>query len=130
LYKDLSFTIPVGKSGDCLDRISVRFNEILQSLRIINQIINKFPEGSFIKKINVSHLEFQSGAISYGIECPHGLFKIYTEVDKNNINSLVVKGPSLNSLILSEEILAGNKLEDIDLILMSLDISPGEIIST
>ena len=129
-YKDLSFTIPVGKSGDCLDRVSVRFNEILQSLRIINQIINKFPEGSFIKKINISHLEFQSSEISYGIECPHGLFKIYMEVDKNNIDSLVVKGPSLNSLILSEEILAGNKIEDIDLILMSLDISPGEIINT
>ncbi len=129
-YKELSFTIPVGKSGDCLDRISVRFSEILQSLRIINQIINKFPEGDFIKKINVSHLEFQSSEISYGIECPHGLFKIYLEVDKNNINSLLVKGPSFNSLILSEEILAGNKIEDIDLILASLDISPGEIISS
>jgi len=129
-YKDFSFTIPIGKTGDCLDRISVRFKEIFQSLRIINQIINKFPSGSFIKKINLSHLEFQSSAVSYGIECPHGLFKIYIEVEKNNINSLVVKGPSINSLILSEEILKGNKIEDIDLILMSLDISPGEIIST
>src|SRR4030043_1809110 len=119
--------MPGGRSGDCLDRVSVRFNEMVQSLRIINQIINKFPEGSFIKKINVSHLEFQSSAISYGIECPHGLFKIYIEVDKNNVNSLVVNGPSLNSLILSEEILAGNKIEDIDLILMSLDIRPGGI---
>lgn len=130
LYKDLSFTIPVGKSGDSLDRISVRFNEMLQSLRIINQIINKFPEGDFIKKINVSHLEFQFSEISYGIECPHGLFKMYLEVGKNNINSLLVKGPSFNSLILSEEILAGNKIEDVDLILASLDISPGEIISS
>lgn len=130
LYKNLSFTIPVGKSGDCLDRVTVRFNEMLQSLRIINQIMNKFPEGDFIKKINMSHLEFQSSEISCGIECPHGLFKIYLEVDKNNINSLLVKGPSSNSLILSEEILPGNKIEDVDLILTSLDISPGEIISS
>ncbi|GAG64079.1 unnamed protein product, partial [marine sediment metagenome] len=48
----------------------------------------------------------------------------------SNINSLIVKGPSINSLILSEEILKENRLEDINLILTSLDISPGEIIST
>ena len=68
--------------------------------------------------------------MSHGIECPHGLFKIYIEVEKSNINSLIVKGPSINSLILSEEILKENRLEDINLILTSLDISPGEIIST
>jgi NADH-quinone oxidoreductase subunit D len=129
-YKDFSFTVPTGKTGDCLDRISIRFNEIFQSLRIIGQIINKFPSGDFVKKINLSHLEFQSGAVSYGIECPHGLFKIYIEVEKSNINSLVVKGPSINSLVLGEEILKGSKIEDINLILMILDISPGEIIST
>jgi len=129
LYKDFSFTVPIGKTGDCLDRILIRFNEIFQSLRIISQIINKFPSGAFIKKINLSHLEFQSGAVSCGIECPHGLFKIYIEVEKSNINSLVVKGPSINSLILSEEILKENRIEDIDLILLSLDISPGEIMN-
>src|SRR4030042_1692385 len=54
LYKDFSFTVPIGKTGDCLDRILIRFNEIFQSLRIISQIINKFPSGAFIKKINLS----------------------------------------------------------------------------
>ncbi len=129
-YKDLSFTVPIGRKGDCLDRVLVRFGEIFQSLRIINQITGKFPEGTYIKKINLSHLEFQPGVISYGIECPHGLFKIYMEVGKRNLNSLIVMGPSINSLILSEEILKGSRIEDIDIILMSLDISPGEIIST
>ncbi len=129
-YKDFSFTVPIGKTGDCLDRVLIRFNEIFQSLRIISQIINKFPSGVFTNEIDLSHLEFRPGAMSCGIECPHGLFKIYIEVGKSNVNSLVVKGPSINSLILSEEILKGNKIEDISLILMSLDISPGEIIST
>jgi len=129
-YRDLSFTVPVGRAGDCLDRVLIRFNEIYQSLRIINQIITKFPEGNYIRKINLLHLEFQPGVISYGIECPHGLFKIYMEVGERKINSLIVWGPSINSLILSEEILKGSKIEDIDLILMSLDISPGEIITT
>lgn len=129
-YKDFSFTVPICRTGDCLDRVLIRFNEIFQSLKIISQIINKFPSGAFIKRINLSRIEFKSEAVSHGIECPHGLFKIYIEVEKSNINSLIVKGPSINSLILSEKILKGNRLEDINLILTSLDISPGEIIST
>ena len=42
---------------------------------------------------------------------------------------MVVKGPSINSLILSEELLKGSKIEDVNIILTSLDISSGEIMS-
>lgn len=129
-YRDLSFTIPAGRTGDCLDRVLVRFAETYQSLRLVNQIMKKFPRGDYIKKINLSNLEFQPGSISYGVECPHGLFKIYMEVEKRNIKSLIIMGPSLNSLILGERVLRGSKIEDIDLILMSMDISPGEIMGT
>lgn len=128
-YKDFLFTSPTGKKGDCLDRVMIRFNEIYQSLRIINQVIKRFPRGMYIKRINLSHIEFQFESVSYGVECPHGLFKIYMEMEKSNINSIIVKGPSINSLILSEEILKGNKIEDINIILTSLDLSPGEIMT-
>ena len=128
-YKDLSFMVPIGRTGDCMDRVLIRFSELYQSLRILNQITKKLPAGASRKKINLSHMEFQLSTISCSIECPHGIFKIYIEVEKNNINSLIVKGPSTNSLILSEEILEKNELEDVSLILASLDISPGEIIS-
>lgn len=128
-YKDFLFTSPVGRKGDCLDRVMIRFNEIYQSLRIINQIIKGLPEGQYIKKINLSHIEFQFESVSYNIECPHGLFKIYMELEKSNINSIIVKGPSINSLILGERVLKGNKIEDVDVILTSLDISPGEVMT-
>ena len=36
----------------------------------------------------------------------------------------------MNSLILGGEIIKGESLEDVDLILMSLDISSGEIMNT
>jgi len=128
-YRDLSFSIPAGKKGDCLDRVAVRFAEIYQSLRLVNQIIDKLPHGDYIKKINLTNIEFQHGTFSYDVECPHGLFKIYMEVDRKEIKSLIVMGPSLNSLILSEKVLRGSRIEDINLILTSMDISPGEIMS-
>ncbi|MEA2016538.1 MAG: hypothetical protein U9O59_07570 [Actinomycetota bacterium] len=128
-YKDLSFKIPIGRRGDCLDRVLMRFSEIFQSLKLIKQIIGKIPPGEHIKKINMSHLEFQPGMTSYVIECPHGLFKIFMEVGRKKVKSMVVMGPSLNSLILGGKILKGNNVEDINMILTSLDISPGEIMS-
>jgi len=51
------------------------------------------------------------------------------ELEKSNINSMIVKGPSINSLILGEEVLKDNRIEDINIILTSLDISSGEIMT-
>jgi NADH-quinone oxidoreductase subunit D len=46
-YQDFQFDIPIGKSGDCYDRFMVRNIEMHQSLRIIQQALDKMPSGSF-----------------------------------------------------------------------------------
>ena len=40
LYANLEFEVPVGCKGDCYDRYLLRIEEMLQSTRIINQILN------------------------------------------------------------------------------------------
>ena len=45
IYDQLDFDIPVGTNGDCYDRYLIRIEEMRQSLRIINQVINTIPEG-------------------------------------------------------------------------------------
>ena len=45
IYDQLDFDIPVGTNGDCYDRYHIRIEEMRQSLRIINQVINTIPEG-------------------------------------------------------------------------------------
>jgi NADH-quinone oxidoreductase subunit D len=45
-YKDLEFDIPVGSTGDCYDRYLVRMEEMRQSLRILEQCVNKIPGGA------------------------------------------------------------------------------------
>jgi len=45
-YKDLDFDIPVGSTGDCYDRYLVRMEEMRQSLRILEQCVNKIPGGA------------------------------------------------------------------------------------
>jgi len=46
-YEDFDFEIPVGTNGDTYDRFLVRNEEIWQSLSIINQALDRLPEGPF-----------------------------------------------------------------------------------
>lgn len=44
-YEKYDFDIPVGTVGDCFDRYLVRMEEMRQSVRILEQVIAKLPEG-------------------------------------------------------------------------------------
>lgn len=44
-YAEVEFDVPVGTYGDCYDRYLCRVQEMRESLRIINQCLNKMPEG-------------------------------------------------------------------------------------
>jgi len=47
-YEQYDFDVPVGTAGDCFDRYLVRMEEILQSLRIIEQALAKLPKGDVL----------------------------------------------------------------------------------
>jgi NADH dehydrogenase I D subunit len=44
-YDEFDFDVPVGENGDTYDRIMIRVEEIRQSSRIIDQVMDKIPEG-------------------------------------------------------------------------------------
>lgn len=61
-YSKLDFEIPVYKEGDAYARLLVRFEEVEQSMRIIEQIIKEIPEGNilsdrFLKQIPPTRLK-------------------------------------------------------------------------
>jgi len=43
--KRFDFEVPLGTKGDNLDRFLVRFNEMEQSMRIVDQALRKLPNG-------------------------------------------------------------------------------------
>jgi len=127
-YRDIHFTVPYARGGSCLDRISVRISEIYQSLRIIRQVIEKIPVGPVVKNINLSRLNFGLIPFTSSVECPHGLFKVFGEVEGNSLRTFTVLGPSEPALSIVCNLLEGNQVDDIEIIMASLDVSGGETI--
>ncbi len=44
-YEDFDFEVPLGENGDVFDRYDVRVREMRQSNRIIEQAIDRLPDG-------------------------------------------------------------------------------------
>jgi len=128
VYSDIHFTIPYARGGSCLERIDIRIKEIYQSARIIGQAINKIPAGPAIKRINLAHLDFEPCYFTSSVECPHGLFKIFAGVEGRMIKAFTVMGPSVPAISAAEKLLEKNTVDDIEVILTSLDISGGEVL--
>jgi len=79
-YNEFDFNIPVGTNGDCYDRFLIRIEEMRQSLRIINQVLNKLVPGE--TKVDLRKFTNSSnsrGLMKTSMEALIHHFKIYTE---------------------------------------------------
>jgi NADH-quinone oxidoreductase subunit D len=77
-YDQVDFDVIVGTTGDCWDRYGIRFNEIRESVRIIEQIVDAMPEGDYRtqdKKITPP----PRSRIDESMEALIHHFKLYTE---------------------------------------------------
>ncbi len=92
-YKDLDFDIAIGSAGDCYDRYLVRMEEMRQSMRILEQCVNKIPGGGENKSkepVNIAdgkitlpskekvlssmeELIHQFVLVTEGVNCPPGV---------------------------------------------------------
>ena len=78
VYSDLKFNIPVGSNGDCYDRYLIRVFEMKESLKIIEQCLNKIPYGNI--KTNDNKLTPPSRKdMKQSMESLIHHFKIYTQ---------------------------------------------------
>ena len=78
VYDQMTFDIPVGTKGDCYDRYLIRVEEMRQSLRIIEQCLNKIPNG-FIKVDDRKISPPARALMKYSMESLIHHFKLYSE---------------------------------------------------
>ena len=48
VYPEVEFDVPVGTTGDCLDRYMVRLEELRQSMSILRQCLKQIPDGPIL----------------------------------------------------------------------------------
>lgn len=77
-YDQVEFDVPIGKNGDCYDRYLCRMEEMRQSLRIIEQCLNKMPTGE-IKIDDAKISPPKRSEMKESMEALIHHFKLYTE---------------------------------------------------
>jgi len=130
VYPKLDFDIPVLHNGDMYDRALLRMKEIEQSIAILEQILDKMPEGSVWNPVpNPLKWEVPKGECFSRVESARGELGYYMVSNGTNKPYRVhVKGPSItHGILVLEEILKGQRLADISPILFSLDVCPPSI---
>ncbi len=152
IYDELDFDIPVGKHGDCYDRYVCRLEEMLQSAHLIEQCIEKMPEGPVMSddpviapppraemkgsmealirhfKLFTEGFRVPEGEVYAAIEAPKGEFGVYLVSDgSNRPYRCKIRAPGFAHLQAMDPMLRGHMLGDTPALMGSLDIVFGEI---
>lgn len=128
LYKDFQFDVPVGKeNGDCYDRFLVRRKEMTESLKIVEQACDKFPEGPVMGKVTKIYRP-PAGETYDQLEGPRGWLGAYLVSNgTDKPYRYHIRPPSFINLQALSEMVKGWKVGDVIAILGSLDFVLGEV---
>jgi NADH-quinone oxidoreductase subunit D len=127
VYPEFDFEIPVGRQGDCLDRYMVRVREIEQSLRIIEQALDRLPDGPVRSKVP-KNIKLAPGDCNFAVEAARGELSYYLIGDGTSTPyRLKVRVPSYSNLSCLPELGRGILLPDLVSILGSFDLVIPEI---
>ncbi len=126
-YGEMDFTVPLGTTGDALDRFSVRLEEMRQANRIIRQCIQGMPEGEHTAKVP-KILRPTAGEVYTSVESARGEVGIHLITDGGTTPyRMHYHGPSLYALQALEDIMPGHLIADCVVMIGSTDIMLGEV---
>jgi NADH-quinone oxidoreductase subunit D len=129
LYERFSFRIPLGAHGDVYDRYMIRFLEMHESLKILNEAMRDIPGGPIVDpKMKPRGFRPKPGEAYGRIESPKGELGFYLISDGSaNPYRYKVRPPSLINLTVLEDLCLGGNVADVVAILGSVDIVLGEV---
>jgi NADH-quinone oxidoreductase subunit D len=128
VYDQVDFEVPVGTTGDNMDRYLVRIAEMEMSLRIIEQAIAKLPSGPFKAEKVPKKLKPPKGDIYYAVESSRGETGVYLVSDESDTPyRMRWRVPSFSNLMTFPALAEGTLLADAIATLGSYDIVVPEI---
>ncbi len=133
LYSEFEFDVPVGigevgQVGDCWNRYIVRMKEVIQSIRIIRQVLDKLEPGPVMGKVP-KVIKLPKGEVYVRHECPRGelAFHLVSEGDAKQPYRLKVKSPCFTHVSMLPRIAPGQMIADFVASVGSIDIVLGEV---
>jgi NADH-quinone oxidoreductase subunit D len=129
IYDRFSFRVPLGEHGDVYDRYMMRFLEMRESLKILNDAMRDIPPGPIVDpKMRIRGFRPKPGEAYGRIESPKGELGFYLISDGSpNPYRYRVRPPSLINLTVLEDLCIGLNVADVVAILGSVDIVLGEV---
>ncbi len=122
-YPEFDFEIPHFREGDSMARYLVRMEEMAQSLRIIEQALDKLPSGPVMAEKVPRVLKLPAGDYCYAVEAARGRFMVRIVSDNKEIAYRAkLRTPCLSNLSLFEEASQGMLLPDALALMGSLDL--------
>ena len=130
-YAELDFDPPTATDGDIYARTWVRWQELIQTVDLIRQIMAKMPEKGDIKAEmpNVLHWKIPKGETYTRLESGRGEYGMYYVTDGSSKPRRVnLRGPSYtHAIALLEKMLVGTNIADVHATMVSLQTCPPEI---
>ncbi|VVB69201.1 F(420)H(2) dehydrogenase subunit D [uncultured archaeon] len=125
-YPDLDFKVITGTRGDCHDRIDVRLREILESIHIIEQCLDRIPSGPIKTETKIPK-KIPAGEAYYRVEDPRGEMGMYVVSEGGDKPYRVkVRGPFYATFQTLPPLLEGVYIADVVAIAGSMDGCPSE----
>ncbi|NOT04001.1 MAG: NADH-quinone oxidoreductase subunit D [Anaerolineales bacterium] len=128
IYDRFDFDVAVRQNGDMMDNYLIRFDEIRQSLRILEQAIKQIPQGPINSQKAAYQVRVPAGEAYGRIESPKGELAFYIVSNgKPNAYRYHVRPASFVNLTAVESMCKGSKIADFVALLAMLDIVMGEL---
>lgn len=121
VYDQFDFAIPTDTAGDSFARYQIKMEEIVQSLRILEQAVEKFPDGPYRSQPKAVY-KLPEGSYYSQVETPRGLLGTYIVSDGGTKPYRVkYRSPNFSNLSALNHAAQGLKVADLVTIMSSMD---------
>jgi NADH-quinone oxidoreductase subunit D len=129
IYDKIRFETPTGSHGDCFDRYRVRYEEMLQSIKIIRQALDSMPKGGDLigKPVKLIGPSAKPDPVMTMRELPRGEGMVYMIPDKQRPYRVSLRAPTFINLAALPKMVEGSKFADLFPTLGSMDIILAEL---
>jgi NADH-quinone oxidoreductase subunit D len=127
-YGEVEFDVPIGRTGDCYDRLWVLVQRMWESCKIIEQCMDRLPPGQYVAAKLPKKIKPPQGEIYVRTENPLGLMGYYVVGDDGDFPyRLKMRTASFSNVAMIPSLLTGTLVPDLIAILGSVFFVVGDI---